>query len=136
MDTAANRTPAASATAGAPEPASLAEIEAAIQKAVRMTSNRGYKALNELVQKVNPADIPQLLVFAEKLASTNYRAQLRSLLLARWAETDVSAAMAYADAFTGYQDRQQGILTVLGAWAERDAEAAAAWASRASRASR
>jgi hypothetical protein len=47
--------------AGASEPAALAEIEAAIQKAIRMSGNRGYKALNELIQKVNPADIPQLL---------------------------------------------------------------------------
>src|ERR1019366_8475358 len=88
-------------TGAAPEPASIAEIEAAIQKAVRMISGRGYKALNELMLKVNPSDIPQLLAFVEKLPSVNNKSQLRSLLLARWAETDVSSAMAYADAVTG-----------------------------------
>src|SRR6202142_372064 len=114
----------------APEPASLAEIEAALQKAVRMTSGRGFKALNELIQKVNPSDIPQLLAFVEKLPSANNKSQLRSLLVTRWAESDVSAAMAYADTVTGFQDRQQVILAVLGAWAEQDPEAAAAWAQK------
>ena len=116
--------------AGRVEPASVAEIEAALQKAIRMGSGRGYKTLNDLVQKVNPSDIPELLAFVEKMPSANHKSQLRSLLLARWAETDVSAAMAYADKVPGYQDRQQAILTVLRAWAEKDAEAATAWAQQ------
>ena len=45
------RTSAASTSAGATEPASLAEIEAAIQKAIRRSGNRGYRALSELMQK-------------------------------------------------------------------------------------
>jgi len=40
------------------EPASVVEIEAALQKAVRMSGSRSYKALNDLIQKINPADIP------------------------------------------------------------------------------
>ena len=82
------------------------------------------------MQKVNPSDIPELLAFVEKMPSANHRSQLRSMLLARWAETDVSAAMAYAEKVAGYQDRQQAILTVLRAWAEKDAEAATAWAQQ------
>src|ERR1035437_4568003 len=48
---------AATTSAGASEPASLGEIEAAIQKAIRRSANRGYKNLNELIQKVSPSDI-------------------------------------------------------------------------------
>lgn len=72
---------------GAGEPASLAEIEAAIQKAIRLSSNRSYKAINELMRKVNPADIPQLLAFVEKLSSANYKPQLRSMLLGAHLDT-------------------------------------------------
>ena len=124
------RTGPASTGAGVSEPASLAEIEAAIQKAIRRTGNRGYRTLNELMQKVNPSDIPQLLAFAEKLSSPNYKSQLRSLLLSRWAETDASAAMTYADAVPGFQNRQQSILAVLRVWAEKDTDAATAWAQQ------
>src|ERR1039458_2419358 len=67
------RTGAATTSAGASEPASLAEIEAAIQKAIRRSGNRGYRTLNELMQKVSPSDIPQLLAFVEKLSSPNYQ---------------------------------------------------------------
>src|ERR1019366_1847572 len=111
-------------TASQREPASVAEIEAALQKAIRMGSGRGYKTLNDLVQKADPSDIPELLAFVEKNIAANQRSQLRSLLLARWAETDVPDAMAYADKVPGYQDRQQAILTVLRAWADQDSEAA------------
>ena len=124
------KTAASDTIAGAPEQASLAEIEAALQKAIKMTSGRGYKALDELVKKVNPSDLPQLLAFVEKLPSANYRSRLRSMLLGRWAETDVSAAMAYANTVTGFQDRLQAISAVLGAWADKDAQAAAAWAQQ------
>ena len=114
--------------AGPFEPSSVAEIEAALQKAIRMGSGRAYKTLNDLVQKVDPSDMPELLAFVEKSIAANHKSQLRSLLLSRWAETDVSDAMAYADKVPGYQDRQQAILTVLRAWADQDSEAATAWA--------
>ena len=112
------------------QPASIAEIEATIQKAIRMGSGRIYKTLNDLVQKANPADIPELLAFIEKSIPANHRSQLRAMLLARWAESDVPVAMAYADKVSGYQDRQQAILAVLRAWAEQDAQAATAWAQQ------
>jgi hypothetical protein len=112
--------------AGARDPISLAEIEAAILKAVHRGGNRASKTLNDLVQSVNPPDIPQLLVFVDKLASANYRSQLRTMVLGHWAETDVSAAMVYAEKLPGFQNRQQAILAVLRSWAETEAEAAAA----------
>src|ERR1035438_7990985 len=121
---------AATTSAGASEPASLAEIEAAIQKAIRRSGNRGYKTLNELIQQVSSSDIPRLLAFVEKLSSPNYKSQLRSLLLARWAETDASAAMTYANAVAGFQNRQQAILAVMRVWAEKDTDAATAWAQQ------
>src|ERR1035441_9556639 len=50
------KTTASGTNAFASEPASLAEIEAAIQKAIRKGDNRGYKTLNELVLKVNRSE--------------------------------------------------------------------------------
>ena len=57
---------------------------------MRMSWGRASAALHELIQKVNPSDIPALLAFGEKLPSSNYRYQIRTLLLGRWAETDVT----------------------------------------------
>ena len=91
------------------EGASVAEIEAALLKAIRMGTCRAYKTLNDLVQKVSPSDIPELLAFVEKMSSANHKTQLRAMLLAHWAETDVTAAMAYAEKASGYQDRQQAV---------------------------
>ena len=117
--------------AGSRERASVAEIEAALQKAIRMGSGRAYKTLNDLVQKVSPSDIPEAAGLRREDAFREPSSpSCASLLLAHWAETDVSAAMAYADKVSGYQDRQQAILTVLRAWAEKDAEAATAWAQQ------
>jgi len=118
------------ATPGLRDPDSLGEIEAALQKAVRTGRGRAFKTLNDLVQKVKPSDLPELLAFVEKNVNASHKSQLRSLLLAHWAESDVSAAMAYADKVQGYQDRQQAILAVLRSWAEQDAQAATAWAQQ------
>ena len=49
------------------EPMSLAEIEAAMQQTIRRGGGRANRILNDLVRSANPADIPQLLAFVEKL---------------------------------------------------------------------
>jgi hypothetical protein len=116
--------------AGSGEAASVAEIEASLQKTMRMGWERACTALHDVIQKVNPSDIPELLAFGEKLPSRNYRVQIRTLLLGRWAETDVTAAMTYAEAVAGFENRQQAILTVLQSWAGKDPKAATAWAQQ------
>jgi hypothetical protein len=114
---------------GAGEAASLAELEAALQKALGGPDRRGYDALMDLIKKVIPADIPQALALVEK-ERLAVRRPGRLLLLARWAKSDAAAAMAYAKAVPGYQDRQQAILAVLRAWAEKDGPTAAAQAAQ------
>ena len=124
--------PADSAIATAPPPPSAApaDVVAELQRAIRARSGRSRRALNDLVQKLNPADLPRLLALVEQWPSMNDRNQLRPLLLARWAEIDVTAAMASANTVTGTQNRQQAVGAVLRAWAEKDADAAAAWAQQ------
>src|ERR1035438_3572352 len=77
------KTTASGLSADVSGPASLAEIEAAIQKAIRKGDNRGYKTLNELILKVNPSDIPQLLSFVVKPQPVNCKSQFRPGLLGR-----------------------------------------------------
>ncbi len=73
----------------------LSEIEKAVQDAARSGRSQRYKVLSDIVQSVDPAQIPQVISFIQKLPA-NYRLQLRSMLLVRWGEIDPRAAMEYA----------------------------------------
>ncbi|MEI7808747.1 MAG: hypothetical protein WCJ07_09720, partial [Verrucomicrobiota bacterium] len=116
---------------------SLADLEAKIlelSKSGRMNFGFGLqKEQQEFFKQlmdVEVADIPELLRFTDKNLPPQMRWVVRYSLLARWAESDVSAAMAYANAMTSRQEREQAIGIVVGAWAGKDAKSAAEWAKQ------
>src|SRR6266849_3765323 len=74
---------------------SLAEIEAKIQ-GMRAGDPRWWKDWQRIVDAVALTDIPALLAFLEKTPAADSREGWRISLLARWAESDAAAAMAYA----------------------------------------
>src|SRR5882762_9432032 len=119
--------PATAAGGGKTNILSLEEVRAAIQTLGNRTLRQRYDAVNEMVACVAPADLPQVLAWAEKTTPGEFRTAFRDALLERWAETDVNAAMAYAEKVPGAQNRQQAMLKVLASWAQQDAASAVAW---------
>src|SRR2546428_10291414 len=79
-----NASAASDNAAATHKPSSVAEIEAGLLEALRSSRSQRYKVLNDLVQSINSADMPQILAWVEELASANYKAQLRPMLLSRW----------------------------------------------------
>src|SRR5437870_3366858 len=59
----------------------LAEVEAAIQAALKKGVAHRSEAFNEIVQSIEPADIPQVLSIVEKIPGVQARVELRQLLL-------------------------------------------------------
>src|SRR6266446_10726246 len=97
---------------------SLSEIEAALKEALRTDMSRRYEVLADLVRGLNPSILPQVATLVAKVAPPADKGNLRGMLLARWAQTDAVAAMAYAQKVQGAQNRNQAISSVLQGWSE------------------
>ncbi len=111
---------------------SVAEIEAMIleQKKNGQWNNglqSGQRELFKALADIDTADIPPLLAFMDKNLPKQMRWGMRYQLLQRWAEEDVTAAMAYANSLTDRQEREAAVGIVAGAWAEKDPRAATDW---------
>ena len=92
---------------------SLADIEAGLLD----LKSRGDFAMNndpgmkwtKLMIEVNTPDIPQILAFADKNLTSAMRSTVRTDLLTRWADGNVSAAMAYANGIADKSERESAI---------------------------
>ncbi len=80
-----------------------------------------------MIADVDVADIPELLAFVDNNLPKTMRSGSLDQLLQRWAESDVSAAMAYAQALPNRQEREQCVSSVAGVWAKTDAAGVVAW---------
>src|ERR1043165_1790602 len=91
---------------------SVAEARTRLDELFKKPMFRRYEAMNDFVKSIEAADIPEVIAMVEKTPQQT-RLHLMTMLLARWAETDVRAAMAYADKTAGAQNRKQAVLAGL-----------------------
>ena len=120
--------------AGGKSKATLAEIEAKIREMSKIGMGYGnmrrFGEWQKFMDSIDPADMPATLAFLDRVGSKNVQMGLRGMLLNKWAETDLNAAMAYANSVAGTQSRNMAIMSVVQGWAEKDADAAMAWAKQ------
>ena len=95
-----SRNPEAASGSTAPEPADSTEnIIAKIKAALAHSSSRHtYATFSKLAEMVDAKNVRELLAFVQTLPKPQEKSMLVSLFVARWAELEPSAALAYAQA--------------------------------------
>ncbi|HTA28980.1 MAG TPA: hypothetical protein VK731_00770 [Candidatus Cybelea sp.] len=91
----------------------VAEIPAAFMTAIKKFSSHGEDAIKDFEESLDPANTPDVLALLDKIPAVQTRQQIRNLLLARWADTNIKSAMAEASAVEGFENRKDAIIAVL-----------------------
>ena len=91
-------------------PPSSDDVETALRAVVQeRRSQRRVEVLTELTRSLSISDLPRAVAAAEKILPDPYKWNFISQLVARWAESDPAAAVAYAQSIPGVQVRNQAI---------------------------
>ena len=97
---------------------STAEIIAKIKNALAHPGSRHtYATFSKLSESVDATNVRELLAFVQTLPKPQEKNMLVSLFVARWAELDPSAALAYAQALPGGVARNWALTSVVTGWA-------------------
>lgn len=122
---------AASSTASIQGSTDMAEVwTAAVGELGR---GRRLSSLSQLATRSPVSELARLLDWAGQLSDAEHRLELRRLILARWAQSNGIAAMAYVQSLPEFERVTELVAAVLAGWAERDAPAAIQWFAVASK---
>ena len=89
------------------------EAVAGLKAAVRESQNKRFESIRDVIRSVDSTAVPGILREIDKLLPVSLRGFARTQLFGRWAEMDVSAAMAAANAVGGVNDRNAAISAVV-----------------------
>src|SRR4051812_5231676 len=107
---------------------SAAEIIAKIKEALSHPGSRHtYATFSKLSETVDASNVRELLTFVQTLPKPQEKSMLVSLFVARWAELDPPAAIAYAQGLPAGVTRNWALTSAVSGWAERDPTGATAW---------
>jgi hypothetical protein len=92
------------------------------------SSRRAYATLSTLVNSIGPANVREVVNFAQSLSKQQDKNSLAWLVFARWAEFNPTEAINFAQSMPAGPDRDRAVSSAVSAWAENDAAAVLAWA--------
>ena len=119
---------------GAPNQAArryeVTEVIARIERECQHGVWRRTKEWEVIFHSLPKADLARLAAAVRRLVVNPAQEDLRSTLLACWAESDPGAAIAFAQGISDPVLREAGLRMILQAWIAADTDAAVAWISK------
>ena len=93
----------------------------------RPSDRHGYLELSKLIDGIDPKNVRPVIDRFQTLPNQHDKSVYLAMLIARWAEGEPHAALAFAQTTGTVSDRKLTISAAVRAWAEKDATAAQAW---------
>ena len=91
------------------------------------SDRHSYLEATKLIDGIDPKNIRPVIDAIQALPNQREKSIYLSMLVARWAEGEPQAALAYAQTTGPASDRRLMVSAAVRAWAEKDANAANAW---------
>jgi len=119
--------PLASAQPGS-APVTAETIISGLKNAMAGPSDRhSYLEATKLIDGIDPKNMRPVINAIQVLPNQREKSIYLSMLVARWAEGEPQAALAYAQTTGPASDRRLMVSAAVRAWAEKDANGANAW---------
>ena len=88
------------------------------------SDRHNYLEVSKLIDGIDPKKVRPVIDRLQALPNQHEKSNYLAMLIARWAEGEPQAALAYAQTTGSPSDRKVAVSSAVRAWAEQDATAA------------